>query len=29
MARASFEWDDDHQDAENRARHGVPFALAQ
>jgi uncharacterized DUF497 family protein len=28
VAKASFEWDD-RKDAENRARHGVPFALAQ
>lgn len=28
MAKASFEWDD-RKDAKNRARHGVPFALAQ
>jgi uncharacterized DUF497 family protein len=28
MARPSFEWDDS-KDAENQAKHGVPFALAQ
>lgn len=28
MAGTCFEWDE-HKDAENRAKHGVPFALAQ
>jgi hypothetical protein len=28
MAKANFEWDE-RKDAENRATHGVPFALAQ
>jgi uncharacterized protein len=28
MTRPSFEWDA-LKDAENRAKHGVPFALAQ
>ena len=28
MAKASFEWDE-RKDAENQAKHGVPFALAQ
>lgn len=28
MAKANFEWDE-RKDAENQAKHGVPFALAQ
>ena len=28
MAKASFEWDE-RKDAENQAKHGIPFALAQ
>ncbi len=28
MRKASFEWDE-RKDAENQAKHGVPFALAQ
>ena len=28
MATASFEWDP-HKDAENRAKHGIAFAVAQ
>lgn len=28
MAKPSFEWDE-HKDAENQSKHGVPFALAQ
>ena len=28
MAQPSFEWDV-HKDAENQAKHGVPFVLAQ
>lgn len=28
MTKPSFEWDE-RKDAENQARHGIPFALAQ
>jgi hypothetical protein len=28
MAKAGFEWSE-HKDADNQAKHGVPFALAQ
>jgi uncharacterized protein len=28
MAKPSFEWDE-RKDAENQAKHGMPFALAQ
>lgn len=28
MVQTSFEWDD-RKDAENQAKHGIPFALAQ
>jgi hypothetical protein len=28
MEKPSFEWDE-QKDAENQARHGIPFAMAQ